>query len=384
MKQLLLIIIFSSTLNIAISQPVVFTIQGHVSNVDSGKIFLVPVVSNEKYYGENFHKDSAVIKNGVFEFNRKASDYNTYSYRLLIKSHDQNGITDFVFLNGNNVFIEIDTIDAYVSPKISTSLVQNEMKSEYNSFFKTFVERVSAFNEYEENIYLKFNNNLPKENIIELEATQKQLYKQSDSLFGIYAENHPTSQVTLWKMIERIENLGYISAYKNIFEKLPGELQKSFIGQSLFADMLGMEMLSNGSVFPDIRLENTDGEFLSFDKTILGKTLTLVDFWFTDCGPCRKQFPEFKRMFNAYKADGFQIISISIDGPSKLNVWKNLIKKEKLKWNQLLDKSGGVTQKLGINSFPTNFLLDSNGVILQKNITLTELETILIENNLKM
>jgi len=384
MKLLLLIIIFLSTLSIALSQPEVFIIEGHVRNVDTGKIFLVPVVSDEKYYGDNFFNDSAIIKDGIFKLNRKAFDYNTYAYRLVIQSPLQHGVTDFIFISGKSVFIEIDTIAEHVSPKISTSIVQNEMESEYNSFFRNFVERVRAFNEYEEGMYINFNNNLPKEKIKELETTQKQLHQQSDSLFGIYAANHPTSQVTLWKMIERIENMGYNSEYKNIFKRLPDELQTSFIGRSLFTDILEMEVLRNGSVFPVIRLENTRGEFLLFDTSILGKSYTLVDFWFTDCSPCRKQFPEFKRLFNKYRSDGFQIIAISIDGQSKLNSWKNLIKKDKLIWYQLLDKSGVVTQKLGINSFPTNFILDSNGVILQKNIILSELESLLKENYLEM
>ncbi len=254
------------------------------------------------------------------------------------------------------------------------------MESEYNPFFKDFVERVGDFYEYEEEVYINFNNNLPKEKMLELETRQKQLAQQSDSLFGIYATNHPTSQVTFWKMIERIENMGYNSAYDNIFKRFPDEVQTSFIGQSLYADMMEMEALSIGSEFPAIRLENTQGDLLSFDKTLVGKSFTLVDFWFTDCSPCRKQFPEFKRLFHTYKSDGFQIIAISIDGQSKLNAWKNLIQKDKLNWVQLLDKGGVVTQKLGINAFPTNFLLDSNGVILQKNISLSELEALLMDS----
>jgi peroxiredoxin len=225
---------------------------------------------------------------------------------------------------------------------------------------------------------------LPREKILVLEIAKKQFREQSDSLFMMYAINHPTSQVTLWKMIERLKNLGQHIAFIDIFNGFPDHIKNSIIGQSLYADILETETLGIGKVFPAIRLENTLGEFALVDTSILGKSFTLIDFWFTDCSPCRAQFPEFKSLFNTYKTKGFQIIGISIDGQPKLNAWKNLIKKDQLTWVQLLDKEGVATEKLGVNSFPTNFLLDSNGVILQKNITLSALGSLLMENNPKI
>ncbi len=377
MKLLLIITVFLSTINISLSQSEVFTIEGYVRNVDTGKIYLVPVVSDEKYYGASFLNDSAIIKDGYFKINRKALDYNTYAYRLVLQSPLQSGVTDFIFISGKSVFVEIDTVSTHVSPRIANSIDQNEIASEYNPFFSNFVGRVNAFNEYEEELYIQFNNNLPKEKIHEIETTQKQFHLQSDSLFRVYASNHPNSQVTLWKMVERLENLGFNSEYKSIFERLPDKLQNSLIGRRFYTDILEMEVLRNGSVFPAIRFENTRGEILSFDSTLLGKSFTLVDFWFTDCSPCRQQFPEFKRLFSRYKDNGFQIVGISIDGASKINAWNNIINKEMLVWHQLLDKGGVVTQQLGINAFPTNFMLDRNGEIIKKNITLTELESLL-------
>ncbi len=361
-----------------------FTIEGQVKNVENGKIYLVPVVSNEKYYGNHFFKDSAIIKDGNFTILRKVLDYNTYAYRFLIQSQVQSGITDFIFISGKNIFVEIDSVSMHISPKNVDLSDQKEMTSEYNPFFYNFVASVNAYNDYEEALYIQFNNNLPKEKMHELENTQKQLRQQSDSLFGVYAANHPASQVTLWKMIERLENLGYHSEYKNIFTRLTDKLQKSFIGRILYSNILETEVLRNGSVFPALRLENTRGENLSLNTNLLGKTFTLVDFWFTDCNPCRQQFPEFKSLFSSYKDVGFQIIGIATDVTSKINAWKNLIKKDMLNWKQLLDKNGKVTQQLGINEFPTNFLLDKNGAIIQKNITLSELEYMLKEHKLRM
>ena len=60
-----------------------------------------------------------------------------------------------------------------------------------------------------------------------------------------------------------------------------------------------------------------------------------------------------------------------------------LFLEKKLNWTSLLDENGVNANKLGIYVFPTNFLLDQNGIIIRKNISLIELDLFLkntIEN----
>lgn len=48
----------------------------------------------------------------------------------------------------------------------------------------------------------------------------------------------------------------------------------------------------------------------------LGK-LTLVNFWATWCTPCRDEMPLFEAMYRLNKPDGFNIIGVAIDYPSR-------------------------------------------------------------------
>lgn len=48
----------------------------------------------------------------------------------------------------------------------------------------------------------------------------------------------------------------------------------------------------------------------------LGK-LTLVNFWATWCTPCRDEMPLFEAMHRLHQADGFAVIGIAIDNPSR-------------------------------------------------------------------
>lgn len=380
LKKLITLLVFSLNFAICISQPFDCTIEGYVRNVSSGNIYLLPVINEPNYYGPNSMKDSATIKDGLFKFRRIRNNNNTYAYRFYIQSNISEGATDFVFVNGANIFVEIDTIDEHISPRIANSPYQNEMKYEYNDFFEQFIKEVNRFYEYEEGIYNKFDGSIPKEIVLEIEEKQKLISHQSDSLFQLYAESHPNSHVTLWKMIERLKNIGYHSSYRSIFNKFPVEIRNSPIGLIFLQDLSVSELLSINSVFPALQFQNIQQEITVVDKAKLGSSFTLVDFWFTDCIPCRKQFPELKRLFNIYRQYGFQIIGISIDEESKIDTWRNLIQKESLNWLHLLDESGKTTTKLAINSFPTNFLLNSDGLILKKNISISDLATLLSES----
>lgn len=46
-------------------------------------------------------------------------------------------------------------------------------------------------------------------------------------------------------------------------------------------------------------------------------TLTLVNFWATWCTPCRDEMPLFEAMFRLHQADGFTIVGVAIDNPSR-------------------------------------------------------------------
>ena len=129
---------------------------------------------------------------------------------------------------------------------------------------------------------------------------------------------------------------------------------------------------------PEINLKNKDLKNVVFNVSEhFGSKYILIDFWFSSCVPCIRQFPKLKELYKKFHPKGLEIIGISTDRTKDINKWNKVIRKNKINWKHLLDENTVESSRLSINSFPTNFLLNSEGIILKKNVSLDELELLL-------
>ena len=114
----------------------------------------------------------------------------------------------------------------------------------------------------------------------------------------------------------------------------------------------------------------------AFKLSSLKGNLVLIDFWASWCGPCRRENPAVVAAYKKYQsakfksAKGFKIYSVSLDQDK--NRWINAIKQDKLEWSEHVSdlkgwKSAAAAQ-YKVNSIPTNWLLDENGIIVAKNL----------------
>ncbi len=121
-----------------------------------------------------------------------------------------------------------------------------------------------------------------------------------------------------------------------------------------------------GLAAPVFTLQNTEGMPVSL-SAFRGKYV-LLDFWFVDCGFCRKQAPGLVRLYADLKDKGFEIVSISIDAAYDKSRWLDAIKKDGAAWTEVWDYDKTLPEQYGIEGYPTLFLLDQQGVVLEKLI----------------
>ena len=111
-----------------------------------------------------------------------------------------------------------------------------------------------------------------------------------------------------------------------------------------------------------IKFAAVDGRQVDLEK-LRGKVI-LIDFWATWCGPCVREVPHVKSVYDKLHPKGFEIVGISFD--QKKNALQSFVLKEKMGWPQYFDGKGWDNKfgaRFGIESIPTMWLVDKKGLL---------------------
>ena len=122
-----------------------------------------------------------------------------------------------------------------------------------------------------------------------------------------------------------------------------------------------LEMI--GKPAPDFSTKDMDGNPISL-KDYHGKVV-LLDFWSTTCGPCIGEMPNVKKVYDAYKDIGFDVIGISLDtDEAELN---KFLKVCNLPWRQIFTGEGWETpirKQYKVKGIPSPWLIDRAGKVI--------------------
>lgn len=125
-----------------------------------------------------------------------------------------------------------------------------------------------------------------------------------------------------------------------------------------------------GDKFPNIQLPLMTKDTVLL-KDVLGEKLTIVDLWASWCAPCRIENRKvLAPLYNEYHEQGLQILAYALE--SNETAWKTAAKRDGAdRWVQASDLQGDdapFLKKIRVRTIPANFILDSNGVVIAKNI----------------
>jgi thiol-disulfide isomerase/thioredoxin len=96
---------------------------------------------------------------------------------------------------------------------------------------------------------------------------------------------------------------------------------------------------------------------------------TLVLFSASWCGPCIRQIPALKEIYNDLSGK-LDMVYISLDESSTVNDWKKLMDKEKIKWRSLIaaNKINEISHKYFIRGIPADILVSPGGLMKEIDI----------------
>ncbi|MGI8923335.1 MAG: redoxin domain-containing protein [Fimbriimonadales bacterium] len=111
---------------------------------------------------------------------------------------------------------------------------------------------------------------------------------------------------------------------------------------------------------PAFELKDTSGK--TWDADAMTGKLVLIDYWATWCGPCKAMMPMLDKFHAKYKAQGFEILSVSID--EKRPALVKFLKGHKFP-NPVLHDDDKTWQKWGVKNIPATFLVKDGKIVAQ-------------------
>jgi len=196
-------------------------------------------------------------------------------------------------------------------------------------------------------------------------------------VFEDYILRHPGNDLSLYAMeIYRSINLENPQEVQSLIAKLSSDLQQTDEIIEIRKQAEENEKFMKGVKAPDFAQADTNGNVVTL-SSLQGKYV-LIDFWASWCKPCRAQNPSLVRLYQKYRDNGFTILGVSLD--SKKEPWLKAIEKDKLEWHHVSDLqfwNNAVAKQYKISHVPQNYLLNSEGVIIGKNLGEDELDELL-------
>lgn len=216
--------------------------------------------------------------------------------------------------------------------------------------------------------------------VVEGSASQDlfEIYKKSkDVEISKFITEHPKSIVSAYVLYR---NWSYRLTPEQITQNialLDKSLQNTTYVKELKELAIVLDGLAVGKKAPDFTANDPDGKPVRLYDNLKGG-YTLVDFWASWCGPCRRENPNIVAAYKEFHDKGFNIVGISLD--KKKENWIKGIQDDNLTWTHVSDLlfwNSAVAKLYGVRAIPGNYLVDSKGIIVAKNLHGEELQATL-------
>jgi thiol-disulfide isomerase/thioredoxin len=360
-KRLLLLLPLLATLAVRAQDSV--TVKGYTTQDTKGynKVFLY-------IFGNNRRTDSATIKNGAFQFVVPFAKPEAMSFVSEYSMKVTKGNKQYELLidkPGTVVMHQVDLVWG-IHPE-SVSGIKSAEDNQYFLHNDPYTTEVS-------DIETKTYPRVPSKT----DSRYADYKKSHDSLlraaapsaarfFDTFMNSHSSELIAVVALNHRLPMIPF-DTLEFYYKRLSPNIRGSAYAKSL-TDYINRTKKNNdiagnlvGSYVQDFQLQDANGKVINF-SALKGKYV-MIDFWASWCAPCIASIPGMKTMYEKYKSDRFETLSISIDNDK--SAWLRELAKQHLPWRQAWDDQDINRRQFAVKEIPAVFLVDPDGKIIVK------------------
>lgn len=360
-----------------------YLITGTATGIENGKTIILQGLDPTTKMAVAL--DTVKVENGKFEIKGKVTE--PAFHTLIVQG--ANGPVPFILETGE-ITVAIDK-DSIHKSKVSGTYNNDE----YVKFNEDLTKTQKSLVDFQKKNTQKMQQAQQAQDTATINGLMKQymtlqteVQENSKKKYLAYAETHPKafiSALIIQSMvsdpsadIKKTESL-YNALDESLKNSTPGKEIKAKLGQAKLP-AVGASAAPVGSPNwrADFSAPNPEGKVVSL-KESLGK-VTIVDFWASWCGPCRKENPNVVAIYKELHSKGLNIIGVSLD--KEKSKWTEAIAKDGLTWTHVSNLKfweEPIAKQYGVESIPATFILDASGKIVAQDLRGPELKAKIVE-----
>lgn len=200
--------------------------------------------------------------------------------------------------------------------------------------------------------------------------------KQSELLT---AATDPVQRLLILELGVDLEPEKLLQIYEELATQLPEHVVEERVTKGLtwLTESIALkkvdESLKLGTYVPSFGIMIDDSD-LPFQDVLKDNQIVVLEFWENYCGLCLSAFRNYRKFYEKFTEFGFEVVSISIE--RNREDWVQKSTELDLPWIDVFasgGRQGAIAQMFGVEFPRKNFVLDSEGCILKRDLTPNEL-----------
>ncbi|MCF8297396.1 MAG: redoxin domain-containing protein [Saprospiraceae bacterium] len=205
------------------------------------------------------------------------------------------------------------------------------------------------------------------------------LIKEADWMIAQTKGNKETFKYVIWYTTYQSETssiMGIDKVFVHLVETYYMTGKAHWINEKVLENItksaMKLKKLLIGVKAPDLLMMDTLGRFVPLHG--VKAKFTVLYFWDTDCGHCKKETPLLNEFYKNYKDKGVEVYSVATD--KNVKRWTKFVNDNELHWLNVYDGKNWTNYKeiYDVIATPVLYLLDKDKIILAKKLSVEQLQ----------